>query len=227
VGAFRGELRWAESKAVERPQGTQPADVSARALADQVGRAVRDPRVLAAVLAVPRHLFVPGDWTHAAYDDQALPLAEGQTVSQPTVVARMAELAAPGENDHVLEVGAGSGYAAAILASLAASVTAMEVRPALADRARANLAAAGVDNVDVVVGNGWLGLPDQAPFDAIVVSAAPPRIPGALVEQLASGGRLVLPLGRRTQRLVRIVRRDDGRLVREDLEEVRFVPLVR
>jgi protein-L-isoaspartate(D-aspartate) O-methyltransferase len=126
----------------------------------------------------------------------------------------------------VLEVGAGSGYAAAVLAELCASVTAMELRTALAERARANLAAAGVHNVDVVAGNGWLGLPEQAPFEAIVVSAAPARVPQALVAQLAPGGRLVLPLGRRTQRLVRVRRRSDGRLEREDLEEVRFVPLV-
>jgi len=205
---------------------TEAERTRARALAEQVGRAVRDPRVLAAVAAVPRHLFVPADWQEAAYDDQALPLADGQTVSQPTVVARMAELALLSEDDHVLEVGAGSGYAAAVLAELCASVTAMELRTALAERARANLAAAGVHNVDVVAGNGWLGLPEQAPFEAIVVSAAPARVPQALVAQLAPGGRLVLPLGRRTQRLVRVRRRTDGRLEREDLEEVRFVPLV-
>lgn len=207
---------------MERPQASE----AARALAGQVGRAVRDPRVLAALAAVPRHLFVPAEWQEVAYEDQALPLADGQTISQPTVVGRMAELAQLGEEDHTLEVGAGSGYAAAVLARLCASVTAMELRSALAERARANLAAAGVDNVDVVVGNGWLGLPEQAPFDAIVVSAAPPRVPQALVAQLAPGGRLVLPLGRRTQRLVRVTRRSDGRLEREELEEVRFVPLV-
>jgi len=211
---------------VERPEATEAARTQARALAAQVGRAVRDPRVLAAVATVPRHLFVPAEWQHAAYDDQALPLADGQTVSQPTVVARMAELALLSEDDHVLEVGAGSGYAAAVLSELCASVTAMELRTALAERARANLAAAGVQNVDVVAGNGWLGLPEQAPFEAIVVSAAPARVPQALVAQLAPGGRLVLPLGRRTQRLVRVRRRSDGRLEREDLEEVRFVPLV-
>jgi protein-L-isoaspartate(D-aspartate) O-methyltransferase len=211
---------------VDRPEPTGPAQGQARALAGLVGQAVRDPRVLAAVAAVPRHLFVPEAFAHAAYEDQALPLADGQTISQPTVVARMAELAALHEDDHVLEVGAGSGYAAAVLSALCGSVTAMELRPALAERARANLAAAGVQNVDVVAGNGWLGLPEQAPFDAIVVSAAPARVPQALVAQLAPAGRLVLPLGRRVQRLVRLSRRPDGRLEREELEEVRFVPLV-
>jgi protein-L-isoaspartate(D-aspartate) O-methyltransferase len=212
---------------VEPSEPTEPAATAqGRALAENVGRAVRDPRVLAAVAAVPRHLFVPDDWAYAAYEDQALPLADGQTISQPTVVARMAELAALDEEDHVLEVGAGSGYAAAILSVLSASVTAMELRPALAERARANLAAAGIQNVDVVAGNGWLGLPELAPFDAIVVSAAPARVPQALVAQLAPAGRLVLPLGRRVQRLVRVMRRPDGKLEREELEEVRFVPLV-
>ncbi len=221
------QLRGGRIESMERPEASEAARARARALAEQVGRSVRDPRVLAALTAVPRHLFVPADWQQASYDDQALPLADGQTISQPTVVGRMAELALLGEDDHVLEVGAGSGYAAAVLAQLCASVTAMELRSALVERARANLAAAGVDNVDVVAGNGWLGLPQQAPFDAIVVSAAPARVPQALVAQLAPGGRLVLPLGRRTQRLVRVSRRSDGRLVREELEEVRFVPLVR
>src|SRR5262249_28313886 len=159
VGCVKARLRAGRIESVERPQTSEPVWTEARALADQVGRAVRDPRVLAALAAVPRHLFVPADWQHAAYADQALPLADGQTISQPTVVGRMAELAVLGEDDHTLEVGAGSGYAAAVLAELCASVTAMELRSALAERARANLAAAGVHNVDVVAGNGWLGLP--------------------------------------------------------------------
>jgi len=186
---------------------------------------VRDARVLAAVAAVPRELFVPDDVREHAYADAALPLGEGQTISQPTVVARMAELAAPSADGVVLEVGGGSGYAAAVLAQLCRLVVTVERLQQLAEGARAALTQAGAENVEVVVADGCAGLPERAPFDAIIVSAATRRAPAALLEQLADGGRLVLPLGARRQVLVRVTRSGAG-LRQEVFERVRFVPLI-
>ncbi len=187
---------------------------------------IADARVLAAVAAVPREVFVPPALRHQAYDDYPLEIGEGQTISQPSVVARVTELAEIGERDRVLEIGAGSGYQAAILAQLARFVFTVERLPRLAEGARARLAELGYRNVSVQVMDGTLGWRAQAPFDAIVVSAAAPAIPRALVDQLTEGGRLVIPIGElRRQELVRVVRRGDG------TEESRhgpatFVPLV-
>ncbi len=187
---------------------------------------IADERVLAAVAVVPRELFVPSAHRHQAYDDYPLEIGEGQTISQPSVVARVTELAAVGERDRVLEIGAGSGYQAAILAHLARFVFTVERLPRLAEGARARLAELGYRNVSVQVMDGTLGWRAQAPFDAIIVSAAAPATPRALVEQLTEGGRLVIPVGElRRQELVRVVRRGDR------TEETRhgpatFVPLV-
>jgi protein-L-isoaspartate(D-aspartate) O-methyltransferase len=187
---------------------------------------IRDERVLAAIAAVPRELFVPAAHLHQAYDDYALEIGEGQTISQPSVVARMTELAAVGPRDRVLEIGAGSGYQAAVLARLARFVFTLERLPGLAEGARSRLAQLGVGNVSVQVMDGTVGWRAQAPFDAIVVSAAAPAVPKALVEQLCEGGRLVIPVGDlRRQELVRVVRRGG------EVEETRhgpatFVPLV-
>ena len=187
---------------------------------------IGDLRVLAAFGAVPREQFVPRQHYQQAYDDFALDIGDGQTISQPSVVACMTELAAVGPNDRVLEIGTGSGYQAAILAELARFVFAVERIPGLAEAARARLASLGYRNVSVQVMDGTLGWRAQAPFDAIVVSAAAPAIPPALVEQLVEGGRLVIPVGQRgRQELVRLVRRG------EDVERtvhgaVGFVPLL-
>jgi protein-L-isoaspartate(D-aspartate) O-methyltransferase len=187
---------------------------------------IQDERVLAAIAAVPRELFVPPAHLHQAYDDYALEIGEGQTISQPSVVARMTELAEVAPHDRVLEIGAGSGYQAAVLAQLARFVFALERLPGLAEGARSRLAQLGCRNVSVQIMDGTLGWRAQAPFDAIIVSAAAPAIPKALIEQLTDGGRLVIPIGElRRQELVRIMRRGDA------VEESRhgpatFVPLV-
>jgi protein-L-isoaspartate(D-aspartate) O-methyltransferase len=171
---------------------------------------VRDEQVLAAFAAVPRELFVPPAVYHHAYEDYALEIGEGQTISQPSVVARITELAEVAANDRVLEIGAGSGYQAAILARLARFVFALERLPRLAEGARSRLAQLGYRNVSVQVMDGSLGWRAQAPFDAIVVSAAAPDVPSALKEQLVDGGRLVIPVGvLERQELMRLVRHGD------------------
>jgi len=191
-------------------------------------RGIRDPRVLAAMREVPRHLFVSADQIDLAYEDCALPIGEGQTISQPYVVAWMLEALALRADECALEVGAGSGYAAAILSRLARAVFAIERDPALVDAARRRLAAIGAANVELAAGDGSLGWPERAPFDAILVSAAAPRVPPALLEQLAAGGRLVGPVRgpQGDQSLLRIERRADGGLDTRDLGAVQFVPLV-
>lgn len=190
-------------------------------------RDITDPRVLAAFAEVPRHRFVPPLHHHAAYGDGPLPIGQGQTISQPYMVAVMVQALDLGADDVVLEVGAGSGYAAAVLSRIVRRVVAIERIGALASRARATLAELGYDNVEVVEGDGSLGWPPGAPFDAICVSAAAPGIPPALVEQLAVGGRLVVPVGGHDwQTLLRVTKEADGATRTDDLGGVRFVPLV-
>jgi len=174
-------------------------------------RGVRDKRVLEAMATVPRDVFVPDKLKSHAFEDRPLPIGEDQTISQPLMVALMTELAAVSPDDVVLEVGAGCGYQAAVLASLCRHVYAVEIRESLAEIARANLAAAGVDNVTVAARDGGHGWVEHAPFNAIVVSAAAQRVPPPLLDQLADGGRLVVPLGERGlhQDLVRVVRHGD------------------
>ena len=187
---------------------------------------VSDERTLAAVAAVPRELFVPASLRHQAYEDYPLEIGEGQTISQPSVVARITELAGVKPGDRVLEIGAGSGYQAAVLAQLARFVFTVERLPRLAEAARARLAELGYRNVSVQVMDGTLGWRAQAPFDAIIVSAAAPSIPKALTEQLTDGGRLVIPIGDlRRQELTRVVRRGD-RLEESTHGPATFVPLV-
>jgi protein-L-isoaspartate(D-aspartate) O-methyltransferase len=189
-------------------------------------RGIRDERVLAAMGRVPRELFVPEHERRRAYADSALPIGFGQTISQPYVVAAMCELLGLSGDEHVLDVGTGSGYAAAVLAELADRVVSVERIPELASRARAALAAAGHPEVEVRVGDGSLGAPDRAPFHAIAVAAAVPDVPPALYEQLAEGGRLVLPRGPLDgQELVVIVRTPEGPAERRSLP-CRFVPLI-
>jgi protein-L-isoaspartate(D-aspartate) O-methyltransferase len=187
---------------------------------------VKDERVRAALSAVPRDRFVPEELAGEAWDNVPLPIGSGQTISQPLVVARMCELLELAPTDRVLDVGTGSGYHAALLAYLAGHVWSIERHPELSRQAAANLRAAGVENVTLVVGDGALGLPDEAPFDAVnVAAAAGAAVPPALEAQLAPGGRLVAPVEDGDQRLC-FVRRGERELERRVLERVRFVPLV-
>lgn len=190
-------------------------------------RGVRDPRVLDALRTVPRERFVPERLAQLAYEDKPLPIAEEQTISQPFVVALMAEALELAPEDKVLEIGAGSGYAAAVLGRIAREVWAVERHESLARQAAERLAGLGYENVHVVQGDGTLGLPEHAPYDGIVVAAGGPEVPQALLDQLAPGGRLVIPVGPdpRTQSLLRVRRTEQG-FVRDDLGGVRFVPLI-
>jgi protein-L-isoaspartate(D-aspartate) O-methyltransferase len=191
-------------------------------------RGIHDPRVLAAMRKIDREAFLPEAMREFAYEDSALPIEEGQTISQPYMVARMIEAARLSPADRVLEVGAGSGYAAAVMAELVLRVHTIERHPALARLAETRLQAMGCDNVDVRVGDGTLGWPEAAPFDAIITAAGGPRVPEALKEQLAVGGRLVMPVGRTPdqQQLIRLTRTGEDSFDTETLDEVMFVPLI-
>lgn len=194
---------------------------------DLRGRGITDADVLRAMSAVPRESFVDPSQRRAAYADRPLPIGEGQTISQPYIVALMAQELMLGPRDRVLDVGTGSGYAAAVMAQIVAEVWSIERHGALADLAAATLEALGVDNVHVVHGDGTQGWPDAAPYDAISVAAAATRPPPALLAQLADGGRLVLPIGRADgeQHLVRVIRHGDTFEEHRGIA-VRFVPLV-
>jgi protein-L-isoaspartate(D-aspartate) O-methyltransferase len=203
------------------------ADAQHRMVEDQLrGRDIVDERVLAAMERVPRELFVPKGERHRAYADAALPIGHGQTISQPYMVARIAEALGLSGGEKVLDVGTGSGYQAAVLAELAADVHTVERIPELAEQARRNLAEAGYDQVHVHVGDGSVGLPDEAPFTAIAVAAAAPELPQRLYEQLEPRGRLAVPVGGRWgQRLDVIVRSPEGPAIVHSVP-CRFVPLV-
>lgn len=191
------------------------------------GRGIRDPRVLAAMRAVPRERFVPPGLAHMAYSDGALPIDENQTISQPYIVALMAEAAEPRPGDRSLDVGTGSGYAAAVMAQAVDHVWSIERIGALAEKARRALSEAGVENVTVRVGDGSLGWPEEAPFDSIVVAAGAPAAGETLKQQLAIGGRLVVPVEvGNFQQLVRIRRTGQRTFEEDDLGAVRFVPLI-
>jgi protein-L-isoaspartate(D-aspartate) O-methyltransferase len=213
------------------PLGASAATSLAAARAAMVERQLRrreigDERVLEAMARVPRELFVPANLREYAYEDGALPIGEGQTISQPYIVATICSLLELEGDERVLDVGTGSGYQAAVLAELAREVVTIERIPALAERARASLAAAGHPEVEVVVGDGSLGVPDRAPFDAIAVAAAAPQVPKALYAQLAPGGSLVVPRGTRWgQDLVQVVKTPEGPVERAAVP-CRFVPLV-
>ena len=191
-------------------------------------RGIADPRVLAAMLKVPRHQFVPRDEQHAAYEDRPLPIGFGQTISQPYIVAFMTEALALAPSDTVLEIGTGSGYQAAVLAELAGEVYTIEIVPELAERARRTLAALGYDHVTVRHGDGYAGWPERAPFTRIIVTAAPEALPQALVDQLAIGGTMVMPVGPRSgDQELRILRKTERGVVSERSLPVRFVPMVK
>ena len=195
-------------------------------LARRLRPAIADERVLAAVASIPRERFVPPDQQDRAYENVALPIGSGQTISQPLVVARMLETLELKPTDRVLDVGTGSGYHAALLSLLAAHVYTIERHRALTVEAERAISDLGVENVTFFVGDGHEGLPDQAPFDAVNVAAATgDAVPQALQDQLADGGRLVAPVGTKEQHLV-LIRRSGDRLIRRQLEAVQFVPLV-
>jgi protein-L-isoaspartate(D-aspartate) O-methyltransferase len=191
-----------------------------------IKRGIEDPRVLQAMRDTPRHLFVPTRHRAMAYEDTPLPIGHEQTISQPLMVAMMTAALQLHGRERVLEIGTGSGYQAAILSRLAVVVFSIERIPELAAQARATLAMAGIMNVHVLVGDGSLGLPEHGPYDAIVVTAASPKIPPALIDQLQPGGRLVVPVGERhEQTLIRLTATDRGPQV-ERLGGCRFVPLI-
>jgi protein-L-isoaspartate(D-aspartate) O-methyltransferase len=189
-------------------------------------RGIHDRRVLAAMEEIPRHLFIPPPYDRAAYDDNPLPIGNGQTISQPYIVALMTELLHPKETDRMLEIGAGSGYQAAVLSRLIRHLTTIERISHVATLARANLKAIGITNVAVIEGDGTKGYPANAPYDGIIITAATPEIPKPLIEQLAEGGSIVAPLGGLDLQELVAIRKTHGSLTREFHGGVRFVPLI-
>ncbi len=187
-------------------------------------RGLADERVLGAMASVPRHRFIPEDAAAAAYGDHPLPIGLRQTISQPYIVGYMTEAVQLAPDDRVLEIGTGSGYQSAVLSELVAEVYSIEIIPELAERARATLAELKYDNVRVRTGNGYLGWPEHAPFDAILVTAAPDEIPAALVQQLAVGARMAIPVGDAYQEMVIVTKTGEG-VVEEATFPVRFVPM--
>ncbi len=189
---------------------------------------ITDPDVLAAIERVPRHRFVPEHLQPYAYDDRPLPIGSGQTISQPYVVALMTQALQLTPESKVLEIGTGSGYQTAILAELAGEVYTVEVREELQARAKRILQELGYQNIHFRVGDGWEGWPEEAPFDAIIVTAAAPEWPQALIAQLAEGGRMVIPVGKEDwSQTLWLVTKIDGNLIKESLGPVRFVPLIK
>ncbi len=189
------------------------------------GRDITNARVLAALGRVPRHEFVPERVRNQAYEDHPLPIGYGQTISQPYIVAFMTEKLDPQPKDQVLEIGTGSGYQAAVLAELVARVYTIEIVEPLAERARADLQRLGYTNVLVRAGDGYLGWPDAAPFDAIIVTCAPDKVPQPLIEQLKDGGRMIIPIGELWEQKLVLLRKRGQRLEQTVVLPVRFVPM--
>jgi len=208
------------------PAGDPYAAPRARMVEEQLRRRdIRDPRVLEVMGRVPRHEFVSASQRRLAYADGPLPIGYDQTISQPYIVALMTQLARPRAGGRALDIGTGSGYQAAVLAGLTGEVYSIEILCPLANEARARLARLGYANVEVRCGDGYRGWPEQAPFDAIILAAAPDHIPPALIDQLAPGGHLVLPVGEYEQELVDVEKRPDGSVIKRNVIPVRFVPM--
>ena len=190
-------------------------------------RGIKDERVLAAMAKVPREEFIPADARPSAYEDGPLPIGYDQTISQPYVVAFMTEQLRPKQSDHVLEIGSGSGYQAAILGELVAEVYTIEIVEPLAKSAEATLQRLGYNNVHIKVGDGYKGWPEEAPFDAIIVTCAPEKVPQPLVDQLKDGGRMVIPVGERFAQQLYLLEKKNGQLKESVTLPVRFVPMLR
>lgn len=213
----------------EDPRLEDPRFVAARErmVAEQLSaRGIHSGRVLAAMASVPRQAFVARQFWNEAYEDHPIPIGEGQTISQPYIVAAMLESLSVAPGDRVLEVGTGTGYQAALLGHLAHTVVSIERQPQLAEDARSNLAMLGYSNVEVITGDGSLGYPPRAPYDRIIVAAASPALPRGLFAQLAEGGRMIVPVGNRDAQVLRLVRKIKGEPHVSDLEACRFVPLL-
>lgn len=213
----------------EDPRLEDPRFVAARErmVAEQLSaRGIHSGRVLAAMASVPRQVFVARQFWNEAYEDHPIPIGEGQTISQPYIVAAMLESLSVAPGDRVLEVGTGTGYQAALLGHLAHTVVSIERQPQLAEDARSNLAMLGYSNVEVITGDGSLGYPPRAPYDRIIVAAASPALPRGLFAQLAEGGRMIVPVGNRDAQVLRLVRKIKGEPHVSDLEACRFVPLL-
>jgi len=189
-------------------------------------RGIKDERVIDVMNRVPRHIFVDKTYYHQAYNDYPLPIGYGQTISQPYMVAMMTELLELKSDEKVLEIGTGSGYQTAILASLCAKVYSIERIAELTKRARTTLDSLGFQNVNLMVGDGSIGWPDYSPYDGIIVTAGAPEIPNALIEQLAENGRLVIPVGDEFSQVLNLVRKHKGRIYRKEFFGCTFVPLV-
>jgi protein-L-isoaspartate(D-aspartate) O-methyltransferase len=218
-----------DAYAAQRAEMLADIAATARATASDTSRPKFSDRVMAAMGRVPRHRLVPAAQVPYAYENRPLPIGHGQTISQPYIVALMTDLLDPKPTDVVLEIGTGSGYQAAVLAELVAKVYTIEILEPVGKRAEADLAALGYRNIAVRIGDGYLGWPEAAPFDGIVVTAAAPHVPQPLVEQLKPGGRLVIPVGAQwqVQELLVIEKKPDGSTVTTRTIPVRFVPLTR
>jgi protein-L-isoaspartate(D-aspartate) O-methyltransferase len=196
-------------------------------VAEQLGgRDIVDASVLKAMQTVPRHRFVPGELRHLAYHDTPLPIGHGQTISQPYIVALMSQVLAVEPGRRILEIGTGSGYQAAVLAEMGATVFSIEIVPELGRQAIDNLQSSGYGNIRVKIGDGYQGWPEYAPFDAVIVTCAPTRIPEPLKDQLAEGGRMVIPVGEKYAQQLVLLTKQKGEIRQEKIVDVRFVPMV-
>jgi len=218
----------AQDYAAQRARLVLEVDATYAATRAETGLPAMSPAVRAALGKVERHRFVPAAQQSLAYRNHPLPIGSGQTISQPYIVARMLEAAEVTTSDRVLEIGTGSGYQAAILAEIVSQVYSIELVPSLGKEAAERLRTLGYANVEVRIGDGYAGWPEQAPFDGIVVTAAAPRVPQALVDQLKPGGRMVIPVGasHAAQELLLVVKKPDGSVEKKSVLPVRFVPLV-
>jgi protein-L-isoaspartate(D-aspartate) O-methyltransferase len=206
----------------------QDYEAERRNMVDQqiLNRGIRNPRVLDAMRTVQRHRFVPEEYRHMAYSDRPLPIGHEQTISQPYIVALMTDYLNLKEGEKVLEIGTGSGYQAAVLAELVDQVYSVEIVRELAQQARTTLSDLGYDNVHIHTGDGYKGWPENAPYDAIIVTASPTDVPPSLKEQLAEGGRMVIPVGGPVFQKLVLLRKIDGKVRQTDVTSVRFVPMV-
>jgi protein-L-isoaspartate(D-aspartate) O-methyltransferase len=227
AGAMLVTASAAQQDAADRLRMVDEIDAMLASAAGTRGVAGLSPRVRAAMIEVPRHEFVPPEYRSAAYRNRPLPIGHGQTISQPLIVGLMTELLQLAKTDRVLEVGTGSGYQAAILSVLASEVYTIEIIPELGQMARANLERLGYSNVSTKIDDGYQGWAEHAPFDAIIVTAAPEHVPPPLVAQLASGGRMVIPVGGFDQKLIVFAKHADGTATTTIVVPVQFVPLIR